>query len=148
MLVQHHSISEKGRNLRHKRHGDGRAEQGEHGDEARDASAETTTAGNKASEEGDGLEEQGNQDEDPAEAPEEELSVGGGVASATTNKRAGRIARVRVPGTSDDRSSASAVAVVVAGAADVEEVPLGDFAGTRDAACVGAEEVRLVKGRG
>lgn len=130
MLVQHHSISERGRNLRHKRHGDGRAEQGEHGDEARDASAETATACNEAGEEGDGLEEQGDQDEDPAEAPEEELSVGGGVASATADERARRIARVRVPSTSDDRSSASAVAVVVAGAADVEEVPLGDFAGT------------------
>jgi hypothetical protein len=130
MLVQHHSMCDRGRNLRHKRHGDRRAEQGEHGDEARNTSAETATACNEAGEEGDGLEEQGDQNEDPAEAPQEELSVGGSVASATADERAGRIARVRVPGTSNNRSSASAVAVVVAGAADVEEVPLGDFAST------------------
>jgi hypothetical protein len=130
MLVQHRSMCDRRRNLRHKRHGDRRAEQGEHGDEARDTSAETTTACNEAGEEGDGLEEQGDQDEDPAKAPQEELSVGGSVASAAADERAGRIARVRVPGTSNNRSSASAVAVVVASAAGVEEVPLGDFAGT------------------
>lgn len=135
-------------NIRHQGHGDRGAEQGEHGCEAGDAGAETAATCNEAGEEGNGLEEQGDEDEDPAEPPEEELAVGGGVASATANERAGRVARVRVPSFTDDRSSASAVAVVVAGATDVEKVPLRGVASSCDVARIGAEEIRLVKRSG
>lgn len=140
----------KGQNLRHEGHGDGGAEQGKHGHEARNASTETTAACNEASEKGNSLEEQSDKDEDPAKSPEEKLFVGGSVTSAATDERAGSVARIGVPSATNDRSSTSAITVIVTSAADVEKVPLGGVASSRDTARVGAEEIRLVKwcGRG
>lgn len=118
------------------------------GDEEGDCGTQTTTAGEEAGEEGQDLEKQGDEDEYPAESPHVEVAEGGGAAAVVTAQARRDISGVRVPGPAKRHGSLGAGAIFVVVAADVEVCPLGPGEGAGDAFGMGAQEVRLVEGRG
>lgn len=74
--------------------------------------------------------------------------MAGRVSAILARKASGRTRRVAIPGITEGQRRTGGAAVQVVEAAHLEVGPLGDVTGAADAAGVGAEEVRLSKGRG
>lgn len=134
--------------IRHQGHCNRGAQQSQAREASRDGSAKTATASEETGKEGDRLKEEGDEDKHPSETPEQKVLGRGAVTITAADQRVRCTGGVRAPGATDGGSRTSTAAILVSSTADVEKGPLGDVAGAGNVACVGAEEVGLVEGRG
>lgn len=127
-------------------HGERVPEPGDDTHEKSKDGAPTATASNQSAKESNVNEEKDKDEKDPSKSPHHKVMKGRRVVIPLAAQPRRHVLSVRCPGSSK-RLGAIGMTVAVLVAADAEVGPLGDFAGARYVAGVGAEEVGVLQGR-